>query len=115
MMMNDELSYDIKKKFMKPMTTELQDHKEKVLHNAQVSLGYHFQIQEPKARSGHRNGSAEESTNRAIAASQTNDELSRVRNLPRIIKTSFVFSWSWSSQNLHNCRTIHCNNTEIHT
>ena len=27
--MNDELSYDIKKKFMLPLTAELHDHKEK--------------------------------------------------------------------------------------
>ena len=37
--MNDELSDDIKKKFMLPLTTELQDHKEKVFHNAPVSHG----------------------------------------------------------------------------
>ena len=35
--MNDELSDDIKKKFMLPLTIELQDHKEKVFHNASVS------------------------------------------------------------------------------
>ena len=40
--MNDELFDDIKKKFMLPpgmlpLTTELQDHKEKVFHNAPVS------------------------------------------------------------------------------
>ena len=34
--MNDELSDDIKKKFMLPLTIELQDHKEEVLHNAPV-------------------------------------------------------------------------------
>ena len=34
--MNDELSDDIKKKFMLSLTIELQDHK-KVLHNAPVS------------------------------------------------------------------------------
>ena len=35
--MNDELSDDIKKKFILPLTIELQDHKEKVFHNALVS------------------------------------------------------------------------------
>ena len=35
--MNAGLSYDIKKKFMLPLTIELQDHKEKVFHNAPVS------------------------------------------------------------------------------
>ena len=30
--MNDELSDDIKKKSMSPLTIELQDHKEKVFH-----------------------------------------------------------------------------------
>ena len=35
--MNDELSDDIKKKFMLPLTIELQDHKENVFHNAPVS------------------------------------------------------------------------------
>ena len=36
---NDKLSDDTKKKFMLPLTTELQDHKEKVFHNnALVSL-----------------------------------------------------------------------------
>ena len=35
--MNDELSDNIKKKFMLPLTIELQEHKEKVFHNAPVS------------------------------------------------------------------------------
>ena len=35
--MNDELSDDIKKKFMLILTIELQDHKEKVFHKAPVS------------------------------------------------------------------------------
>ena len=35
--MNDELSDDIKKKFILPLTSELQNHKEKVFHNAPVS------------------------------------------------------------------------------
>ena len=35
--MNSELSDDIKKKFMLPLKIELQDHKEKVFHNDQVS------------------------------------------------------------------------------
>ena len=34
--MNDELPDDMRKKFMLPLTTELQDHKEKVFHNAPV-------------------------------------------------------------------------------
>ena len=36
--MNDGLYDDIKKKFMLPLTTELQNHKEKVFHNASASL-----------------------------------------------------------------------------
>ena len=39
--MNDELSDGIKKKFMLPLTIELQDHKEKVFHNAPVSPTEH--------------------------------------------------------------------------
>ena len=35
--MNDELSDDINKKFMFPLTIELQDHKEKVFYNEKVS------------------------------------------------------------------------------
>ena len=35
--MNDELSDDIKRKFMLPLTIELLDHKEKVFHDAPVS------------------------------------------------------------------------------
>ena len=35
--MDDGLSDDIKKKFMLPMTTDLQDHKEKVFNNAAIS------------------------------------------------------------------------------
>ena len=35
--MNDELPDDIKKKFRLPLQIELQDHKEKVFHNAPVS------------------------------------------------------------------------------
>ena len=35
--MNDELSDDIKKKFMLALTIELQDHKGKVFQNAPVS------------------------------------------------------------------------------
>ena len=38
--MNDELSDDIEKKFMLPLTIELQDHKEKVFHNAPVSATF---------------------------------------------------------------------------
>ena len=36
--MNDGLSDDIKKKFMLPVTIELQDHKEEVFHNARFNL-----------------------------------------------------------------------------
>ena len=36
--MNDDLSDDIKKKFMLPLTIELQDHEEKVFHNTPVPL-----------------------------------------------------------------------------
>ena len=35
--MNDGLSDDITKKFMLPLTIELEDHKEKMFHNAPVS------------------------------------------------------------------------------
>ena len=35
--MNDELSDDVKKEFMLPLTIELQDHKEKVFRNTPVS------------------------------------------------------------------------------
>ena len=35
--MNDELSDDVKEKFMLPLTIELQDHKEKLFYNAPVS------------------------------------------------------------------------------
>ena len=35
--MNDKLSNDVKKKITLPLTTELQDHTEKVFHNAPVS------------------------------------------------------------------------------
>ena len=38
--MNDELSDDIKKKFMLPLTIELHDHREKVFHNSPVSPKY---------------------------------------------------------------------------
>ena len=40
--MNDELSDDIKKKFMLPLTIELQDQKEKVFDNAPVSPIFTF-------------------------------------------------------------------------
>ena len=42
--MNDQLSNDIKKKFMLPMTIEIQDHKEKVFHNDPVSNNNLIQI-----------------------------------------------------------------------
>ena len=35
--MNEELNDDIKKKFMLPLTIELQDHEENVFRNAPVS------------------------------------------------------------------------------
>ena len=35
--MNDELLDDMKKKFILPLTIELQDHKDKVFHNSPVS------------------------------------------------------------------------------
>ena len=38
MYINDGLSDDVKKKFMLPLMTELHDSKEKVFHNAPVSL-----------------------------------------------------------------------------
>ena len=40
--MNDELSDDIKKKFMLPLTVELQDHKGKVFHDALSPLNFLF-------------------------------------------------------------------------
>ena len=40
--MDDELSDDIKKKFVLPLSIELQDHKEKVFHNASVPLYVYF-------------------------------------------------------------------------
>ena len=38
--MNDELSDDIKKKFMLPLTIELQDHKEKLFITPQSPLSF---------------------------------------------------------------------------
>ena len=43
--MNDALSDDIKKKFMLPLTIELQDHEEKVFHNAPVSSTRNLQFE----------------------------------------------------------------------
>ena len=43
--MNDKLSYDIKKKFILPLTIELQDHKEKVFQNAPVSPTRNLQFE----------------------------------------------------------------------
>ena len=54
---NDELSDDIKKKFMLPLTIELQDHKEKVFHKVLhkvllLLVRYEFRIYKSLAGNG---------------------------------------------------------------